>query len=452
MKIHFIKTALIFLFFGATLNSWGQSPEKFSYQAVVRDGNDVLLTNSPIGVRISILQGSITGTAVFEETHTSTSNDNGLITIEIGNGASSIGSIQSIDWSAGPYFIKNELDLTGGTSYALTGVSELLSVPYAEYAKNGLPTSFQGNTLRTDGNGDWVADNFIYNNGQYVGINQSSPIGSSVFDISKTTSGTEYGGMYINTTSDNGTPFLGFATDGIGRAWFEFRGSTEDLTFYNGSNYVFTVSADNNVGINNTDPQYSLDVNGTLRFDTGTSATDKVLIANGADGTANWGQVGDNQIEDVEKSIFYSYTSFSDESSVSWIELTNVGYIFQNNAGEGLNASLNVPADWDGVSPIYADLYFYQNTTNTGTAGFFIRHAGIDVGEVYTTDPGSTSAPFPVMSNVSGTLHKQTFQLASDISIDDDLIRFYSIQRSTAGTHTNTITFIGLKLRYTAKR
>ena len=452
MEIHFIKSALIFLFFGATLNSWGQSPEKFSYQAVVRDANDALLTNSPIGVRISILQGSIAGTAVFEETHTSTSNDNGLITIEIGNGATSIGSIQLIDWSAGPYFIKNELDLTGGTSYALTGVSELLSVPYAEYAKNGLHTALEGNTLHADGNGEWVADNFIYNDGQYVGINQTSPIGTSVFDISKTTSGTEYGGMYINTTSDNGKPFLGFATNGIGRAWFEFRGATQDLTFYNGNNYVFTVSADNNIGINNTDPQYSLDVNGTLRFNTGTSATDKVLIANAADGTANWGQVGDNQIEDVQRSIYYSHLTFSDNPGFSVVVPGSRGYIFQNDFTEGISGAISLPLDWDGVSPIYADVFFYQQIPNTGTAGFFMRVDGIVAGEDYTTDPGSINATLPTMTATPGTLHKQTFQLPSTITTTDDFIRVYAIQRSNLGTHTDNIVFVGLKLRYTAKR
>lgn len=452
MKIHFIKTALILLFFGATLNSWGQSPEKFSYQAVVRDGNDALITNSPIGVRISILQGSITGTAVFEETHISTSNDNGLITIEIGNGTSSIGSIQSIDWSAGPYFIKNELDLTGGTSYALTGVSELLSVPYAEYAKNGLPTTIEGNTLRADGNGNWVADNFIYNDGQYVGINQTNPIGSSVFDISKTTSGNEWGGMYINTTSSDGRPFLGFATNGIGSAWFEFRGATQDLTYFNGSNYVFTVSSDNNIGINNTDPQYSLDVNGTLRFNTGTSATDKVMIANGADGTANWGQVGDNQIEDVQRSIYHSHNTFSDNPSSNVIIPNGTGYVFENNFTEALKGSINLPLDWDGVSPIYADLFFYQQTASTGTAGFFMRVAGIEAGEVFTSDPGSINTTLPTMTTQAGTLHKQTFQLPSTISTADDFIRFHSIQRNNAGSHTDNIVFLGLKLRYTAKR
>ena len=63
-----------------------QSPEKMSYQAVVRDGNDALVSNASVGMRISILQGSTTGTAVYVETQSCTSNVNGLVSTEIGSG------------------------------------------------------------------------------------------------------------------------------------------------------------------------------------------------------------------------------------------------------------------------------------------------------------------------------------------------------------------------------
>jgi hypothetical protein len=105
-----------------------------SYQAVIRDASDHLVTTQ-VGMRISILQGSSVGTTVFAETQTPTPNINGLVTIEIGNGTPVTGTIAAIDWSAGPYFIKTETDPTGGTAYSITGSSELLSVPYALYAR-----------------------------------------------------------------------------------------------------------------------------------------------------------------------------------------------------------------------------------------------------------------------------------------------------------------------------
>ena len=125
------------LFFAVFVTAVGfaQSPQKMSYQAVIRNTIGELLKSSPIGMKISILQGSETGTPVYVETHTTTTNSNGLVTIEIGGGTPVTGTFAGIDWSAGTYFIKTETDPTGGTNYTILGISQLLSVPYALYAK-----------------------------------------------------------------------------------------------------------------------------------------------------------------------------------------------------------------------------------------------------------------------------------------------------------------------------
>ena len=115
-----------------TLSSFAQAPEKMSYQAVIRGANNALVTNQQVGMQISILQGS---TAVYEETQTPTSNTNGLVSLEIGTGTVISGSFTAIDWSADTYFIKTETDPTGGTNYTITGTNQLLSVPFALYAK-----------------------------------------------------------------------------------------------------------------------------------------------------------------------------------------------------------------------------------------------------------------------------------------------------------------------------
>ena len=82
--------------------SFAQAPEKMSYQAVVRDAGGALVSDAAVGMRISILQSTTTGTAVYVETHSPTSNENGLVSIEIGTGNTS-GDFSTIDWSAGPY-------------------------------------------------------------------------------------------------------------------------------------------------------------------------------------------------------------------------------------------------------------------------------------------------------------------------------------------------------------
>jgi len=132
-----------------TASTFAQSPEKMSYQAVVRDATNTLVTNQSVGMQISILQPTITGTSVYTETHSVTTNINGLVSLEIGAGSTS-DDFSAIDWSAGPYFIKTETDPTGGSSYTITGTSQLMSVPFALYAKTS--GSSQTNTTNIDNN------------------------------------------------------------------------------------------------------------------------------------------------------------------------------------------------------------------------------------------------------------------------------------------------------------
>ena len=112
-----------------------QAPERFSYQAVIRNANNSLVANANVGVRVSILQGGATGNSVYTETHTAGTNANGLLTVEIGGGNAQQGSFQSIDWGSGSYFLKTEVDPNGGSNYSITSVQQLMSVPYALYAR-----------------------------------------------------------------------------------------------------------------------------------------------------------------------------------------------------------------------------------------------------------------------------------------------------------------------------
>ena len=131
-----------------SLTSFGQSPEGFKYQAVVRNSSNAILSNQAVGLRMTILQGTASGTSVYSETFSATTNTNGLVNIEIGNGSVLSGTFSTINWANGPYFIETAVDATGGTAYSVLGTSQLMSVPYALYAKtsgNGQgPTGPQG--------------------------------------------------------------------------------------------------------------------------------------------------------------------------------------------------------------------------------------------------------------------------------------------------------------------
>jgi hypothetical protein len=142
MRTNFWLTISIVFFF--MMSIMAQVPSKISYQAIIRNAEGQLVKNSNIGIRIQILKNSEFGAAVFVESHLTKTNDYGLVDLMIGNGNPVLGSLQSIQWGEGPYFIKNETDINGGNNYSIVGISELLSVPYALYAANGGVPGIQG--------------------------------------------------------------------------------------------------------------------------------------------------------------------------------------------------------------------------------------------------------------------------------------------------------------------
>ena len=128
----------IFLFFFSfsSINSFAQSPNLISYQTVIRNSNNELVANATVGMRISILSGTAADVLWYQEEHTVKTNLNGLAYVVIGKGTNLNGIMTEIDWSKGPFYIKSESDPNGGKNYTLIVVSQLLSVPYAIYAKS----------------------------------------------------------------------------------------------------------------------------------------------------------------------------------------------------------------------------------------------------------------------------------------------------------------------------
>ncbi|MCX6273322.1 MAG: fibrobacter succinogenes major paralogous domain-containing protein [Bacteroidetes bacterium] len=131
-----MKRTLIFLMLGfAFLTSVGQMPQAIKYQAITRGISGNILANQPISVRVNLLADSSLGTIVYSETHAITTNAYGLINLDIGKGTVVSGNFAAINWSSGTYFVKIEVDETGGNNFQFLGTSQLLAVPYAMYAK-----------------------------------------------------------------------------------------------------------------------------------------------------------------------------------------------------------------------------------------------------------------------------------------------------------------------------
>lgn len=252
-----IYTFICFMLIAVVLNA--QTPAGFNYQAVIRNNSGELVKNSTIGVRFSILKDSGSGAAVYTETINPSTNENGLVTAEIGKANPS--QFSQIDWSTGTYFLKTETDISGGTNYSISGVSQLLSVPYAKYAEksgdglkiNGtpqpgdilyniglswdlLPKGKNGQTLRLDnGQPKWgepgyalpmVTTNLVSDVLQTSAISGGNVIATGYSDI--TARGVCWGTNQNPTIADSKT------TDPIGIGTFTstLTGLTSNTTYY----------------------------------------------------------------------------------------------------------------------------------------------------------------------------------------------------------------------------
>jgi hypothetical protein len=156
-----------------------QTPSAFKYQAVVRDNAGQIIINKSVGFRISILQTSATGSAVYSEKHVAQTNAFGLVNLEIGNGTKLSGTFSTIDWGTGSYFVKIELDASNNGAFSEMGTSQLLAVPYSMYAGkagNGLnlsSTPKAGDILINNGLGWDLLSKGI--NGQTLRVDNGTP-------------------------------------------------------------------------------------------------------------------------------------------------------------------------------------------------------------------------------------------------------------------------------------
>lgn len=130
-----MKKILLILISVLSFTTFGQAPEGISYQAVIRNSTGAVLADAPVGLKVSILQTTSTGSSVYEESFAPTTNAFGLVNVVIGQGTVISGNFSMIDWSAGPYFAEVSADETGGTNYSLLGTQQLMSVPYALHSK-----------------------------------------------------------------------------------------------------------------------------------------------------------------------------------------------------------------------------------------------------------------------------------------------------------------------------
>lgn len=311
---------------------FAQAPDKMSYQTVIRNSSNALVTSQGVGIQISILQSSATGSAVYVERHFPNTNANGLASFEIGTGTVISGTFTGINWANGPYFIKTETDPNGGANYTISGTSELLSVPYALHAKTA--TSLVG------GSSDWTlsGNNLYSTNSGNVGIGVANPTKklhvSGDVNIGGLTVGRGNSGN--NNCSAFGTNALAANTSNTNSA-FGKDAMLVNTTGYD--NVAFGVSAmiqnvsgqqntamgtralENNVtGAGNTALGHIANV-------TGANFSNAIVIGNFASVDAsNKARIGNNSLSSIGGQV--SWTSFSDARIKDNVKDNVVGLAF----------------------------------------------------------------------------------------------------------------------------
>ena len=188
-----MKFLFIFLSLFVSTLLFSQAPEGINYQAVMRNSSGNLVTNSTVAIRVQIRQGSSTGTTVYQERHSIISSSQGLINMVIGAGMpQTIGTFNNINWAVGPFFVNLAVDFSNGANYQDFGTQQLMSVPYALYAKTSGAQLNQwryGNTVPVNSLGvlgdfylDVVTGNVYYKNSATTWVltgNIKGPVGPS---------------------------------------------------------------------------------------------------------------------------------------------------------------------------------------------------------------------------------------------------------------------------------
>ncbi len=224
----------------------------FNYKALITDNDNVLATH-PVTFRFTVLENGTT--SVYQETQSATTDANGIVAVNVGEGSTISGNFSTIDWSSNPYFLKIEIDT--GSGYQDYGTSEFKSVPYAKYAETGGSVKILQDleNVSESNNGFFLISDNYTNTGAAnyaIGVNALHSNTSGGGNISL-----GYNNLYDNTSGSNnialGSASLGNNTTGeaniaIGTQALYENSTTNNniaigisaLKFYTGTGYAYT--------------------------------------------------------------------------------------------------------------------------------------------------------------------------------------------------------------------
>jgi hypothetical protein len=136
-KLIAIKSILIVMFV-LLMSTISNAQTGLNFQGVARSSNNVIIASQQISLRLTILQGSATGSVEYSETRKVTTNAQGLFAVVIGDAdaTSAVGSFNNINWKNTPKYLKIEMDANAGNNYTTIGTTQFQYVAYAQFANS----------------------------------------------------------------------------------------------------------------------------------------------------------------------------------------------------------------------------------------------------------------------------------------------------------------------------
>jgi hypothetical protein len=393
-KIYLVLAGLFLL--SAQLKA--QAPDALNYQGVARDASGSIIPDQSIGLEFTIVQGSSTGTIVYQETQTSTTNEFGLFTVAIGTGTQ-VGSntFASIDWGANNEFLEVGMDPAGGTNYTQMGTHQLLSVPYAFYA-----------TSSGSGGGGGVTS-VSANTPLSVTTPTTTPAISLIGESGTILYGTD-GGSAFNAPGGSGQVLQ--LNGSLVPTWVSANSTleTSSIVVGDGSSVVVTNGNNQVVGESNV----TLDVQGnaggvfygtgesTSAAFTGAGTTGNILLSDGAD-APQWLANGTNgQVLSANGSGIPTWVTPSFGGSV-----TSVGSGFGLQGG-AITTSGTLSIDSSRQASVgIPTIYFVDSTVSAATAQLSQPNQQM----VYGTGSGITSSSNLTYDGTNVSLHAGSFAL-----------------------------------------
>ena len=256
------RTLLFALLSLTTLIVNAQAPQAFSYQAVARDASGDPMMGQSVGVKFQIHRSTYPGTVEYAETHSTTTNDHGLFSLQVGNGTAGSGTFSAIDWRSGPSFLEVLLDPTNSGSFTSLGAQQLLSVPYALHSgsSSSVPDGTEvGQIMHWTGTA-WEADSGLYVHQKRFGIGITEP--ASALGIAADTTNGSAITIYQASSSTGPGPFNPLAWNiTVNPSNGDVAGfSIDDASSGIGTSRLFIADSTGNVGIGTTEPEAPLSI------------------------------------------------------------------------------------------------------------------------------------------------------------------------------------------------